>query len=105
MGPGGRIWPPFLDGLTEFDYKIVATKIGRWLPQSQSDGFQKNGGLEKMSSAMAARWLRWPAVDQSFQFAVSHFGPDICSQLNLGIGLRENLQESPIFNGKIYGFL
>jgi hypothetical protein len=24
---------------------------------------------------------------------------------NQWIGLRENLQESPIFNGKIYGFL
>ena len=31
--------------------------------------------------------------------------PMRCRSLDQWIGLRENLQESPIFDGKIYGFL
>ena len=33
------------------------------------------------------------------------FAPKLCIHFNIQwIGLRENLQDSPIFNGKIYGF-
>ena len=38
--------------------------------------------------------LMYPPVNQPLQLNIHQW-----------IGLRENLQESPIFNGKIYGFL
>jgi len=51
----------------------------------------------------AGRWRRRAARLVEFLYGFVNGGyPD---QLSQWIGLRENLQESPIFNGKIYGFL
>ena len=58
------------------------------------------------SLSVSARSRDWPprsiCLWSTFEFIIVEFRNIPYSQW---IGLRENLQESPIFNGKIYGFL
>jgi hypothetical protein len=62
-------------------------------------GFKGNGG--RAMSVFVASMIGAEDVGQ----ATSRKLPLVCHETNSQwIGLRENLQESPIFNGKIYGF-
>ena len=87
----------FLPKLRQTAYVALGFSTGIWKPQGfPSQLVPEDFGMDFTAASPRQGTWHHPSPPDEAVFKLD---------LNQWIGLRENLQESPIFNGKIYGFL
>jgi hypothetical protein len=80
--------------LNQYETHLFSTISPSILPQSPLGGSRRSGAPQWLSNCLRSPGFR----GENPMFATAH-------RKIQWIGFRENLQESPIFNGKIDGFL
>ena len=86
----------FLPKLRQTAYVALGFSTGIWKPQGfPSQLVPEDFGMDFTAASPRQGTWHHPSPPDEAVFKLD---------LNQWIGLRENLQESPIFNGKIYGF-